>query len=53
MIWGEQNTALDWLERAFEQRDPGILGIKSDVAFAELHDHPRFETILEKMNLAD
>ena len=53
VIWGEQNTALDWLERAFEQRDPGILGIKSDVAFAELHDHPRFETILEKMNLAD
>lgn len=52
-FWGENDTALDWLERAYEQRDPGILDIKSDIAFDALQAHPRFIAILKKMNLAD
>ncbi len=51
--WGETDTALDWLERAYEQRDPGILNIKPDMAFVTLSEHPRFTSILQKMNLAD
>jgi adenylate cyclase len=51
--WGETDTALDWLERAYEQRDPGILNIKPELAFVTLSEHPRFKSILQKMKLAD
>jgi len=51
--WGDVDTALDWLEKAYRQRDNGILEIKSDGALSPLHGHPRFEAILQKMNLAD
>ena len=51
--WGETDTALDWLDRAYKQRDPGILVIKTDLALSALREHPRFVSILRKMNLAD
>lgn len=51
--WGENDTALDWLEVAHRQHDPGIVDIKSDIGFIALRDHPRFVSILQKMNLAD
>ena len=51
--WGETDTALDWLDRAYQQRDPGILSIKTDIALSALREHPRFVSILRKMNLAD
>jgi len=51
--WGEPDKALDWLERAYEHRDPGILNIKLDFALGTLREHPRFVSILRKMNLAD
>jgi serine/threonine-protein kinase len=52
-FWGDNDTTLDWLDVAYRQRDPGILEIKSDIAFISLHDHPRFLAILQNMNLAD
>jgi tetratricopeptide (TPR) repeat protein len=52
-FWGETDTALDWLDRAYQQRDPGILGIKSEPPFVTLRDDPRFKSILQKMKLAD
>ena len=51
--WGETDTALDWLDRAYKQRDPGILDIKTDLSLSALREHPRFVSILRKMNLAD
>ena len=51
--WGEIDTALDWLEVAYRQRDPGIVDVKSDIGFVALRDQPRFVAILQKMNLAD
>jgi hypothetical protein len=51
--WGENDTALDWLEVAHRQHDPGIVDIKSDIEFIALREHPRFVAILQKMNLAD
>jgi TolB-like protein len=52
-FWGETDTALDWLDRAYEHRDPGILGIKSEPPFVTLREDARFKSILQKMNLAD
>jgi hypothetical protein len=49
---GEQDEAIDWLERAFEQRAGSIYGIKGSFLFASLRSHPRFTALLKKMNLA-
>jgi serine/threonine-protein kinase len=50
---GEDEAALDWLERACEQRAGGVFGIKGSFLFAHLRAHPRFQALLRKMNLAD
>jgi TolB-like protein/Tfp pilus assembly protein PilF len=49
---GEQDEAIDWLERAFEQRAGAVYGIKGSFLFASLRSHPRFAALLKKMNLA-
>jgi len=50
---GEDELALNWLEAAYEQRAGGIFGIKGSFLFAHLRTHPRFQTLLRKMNLGD
>ena len=49
---GEHDEAIAQLERAFEQRAGGIYGVKGSYAFAPLRSHPRFTTLLKRMNLA-
>ena len=49
---GEQEAALDALERAFAEREGAVYGIKSSFLFTPLHAHPRFTALLRKMNLA-
>jgi len=49
---GEQDQAIDWLERAFEQRAGAVYGIKGSFLFASLKSHPRFVALLKRMNLA-
>jgi len=48
---GERETALDCLEQAFEQRSGAIFGIKGSYLFRSLRGHPRFQKLLERMNL--
>ncbi len=49
---GEADAAIDWLERAFERRSGAIYGIKGSFLFRNLRGHPRFESLLRRMNLA-
>jgi TolB-like protein/Flp pilus assembly protein TadD len=49
---GEADTAIDWLERAFERRSGAIYGIKGSFLFRSLRSHPRFKSLLQKMNLS-
>ncbi|MET0555357.1 MAG: protein kinase [Vicinamibacteria bacterium] len=49
---GEEEEAMDCLERAFEERAGSVYGIKGSFLFASLRAHPRFRTLLGKMNLA-
>jgi serine/threonine-protein kinase len=49
---GEPDAALDWLERAYEDRAGGIYGIKASFLFMPLRNHPRFAALVKKMNLA-
>jgi eukaryotic-like serine/threonine-protein kinase len=49
---GEADAAINYLERAFEQRSGAIYGIKGSFLFRNLRGHPRFESLLRRMNLA-
>ena len=49
---GETERAFEWLERAYELRDPGLAELKGDPLLASLHDDPRWAVFLAKMGLA-
>jgi serine/threonine-protein kinase len=49
---GEYDAAIDWLEKAYEDRAGAIYGIKGSFLFKDLRQHPRFQALLAKMNLA-
>jgi TolB-like protein/DNA-binding winged helix-turn-helix (wHTH) protein/Tfp pilus assembly protein PilF len=48
---GEADKAFEWLERAYEQRDPGLPEIKTDPSFKNLRRDPRYTDLLKKMRL--
>ena len=48
----EYHRAMDWLERAYEEKAGAIYGIKGSFLFLALRSHPRFVALLKKMNLA-
>ena len=48
---GEYDRAMDWLERAYEERAGAMFGIKGSFLFTPLRSHPRFRALLRKMNL--
>lgn len=48
---GDKERAMDWLERAYQERAGGIFGVKGSFLFTSLRGHPRFNALLQKMNL--
>lgn len=48
---GEIETALDWMEKAFERREPRMVEIKAEPMFDPIRSHPRFQALLKKMKL--
>jgi TolB-like protein/DNA-binding winged helix-turn-helix (wHTH) protein/Tfp pilus assembly protein PilF len=48
---GEADKSFEWLERAYEQRDPGLPEIKSNPLFKTLHHDPRYSDLLKKLHL--
>jgi len=47
---GEQDEALAWLERGFEQRDPKMTFLKVDPKLNNLRSEPRFIDLMRRMN---
>jgi tetratricopeptide (TPR) repeat protein len=45
----EKDEAIQWLETAYEQRDPRIIGLK-DTGYDPLRSDPRFQDIVRRMN---
>ncbi len=50
---GEKDRALEWLERAYLQRDGGVSFIKFAPMVKSLHGDPRFERLLHKLKLPE
>jgi len=48
---GEENAALDWLERAHAEHDSTLVWLKVHPRFDALHAHPRFVSLLRLMHL--
>jgi tetratricopeptide (TPR) repeat protein len=47
----EADKSFEWLERAYEQRDPGLPEIKSNPLFKTLRHDPRYIALLKKICL--
>ena len=50
---GDKERSLDWLEKAYEEGDPGLNHIKVEPQFAGLHSEPRFQALLTRMRLSN
>jgi tetratricopeptide (TPR) repeat protein len=50
---GENDRVLEWLERAFEERDPNLpyIGVHPD--FDNVHNEPRFQDLLRRINFPE
>jgi TolB-like protein/DNA-binding winged helix-turn-helix (wHTH) protein len=54
MVYGfrnESEEAFEWLDRAYAQRDGGLIAVKVDPMLKSLHGDPRFAAFLKKLNL--
>jgi serine/threonine-protein kinase len=50
---GEVDEALQWLYRAYRAHDYGILSLKTDPLLRNLHNDPRFQELLSRMELIE
>lgn len=48
---GDADAAFAWLDRAFAQRDGGLLGMGSEPVLRPLHADPRWDALLAKVGL--
>jgi TolB-like protein/DNA-binding winged helix-turn-helix (wHTH) protein/Flp pilus assembly protein TadD len=47
----QRDEAFGWLDRAYAQRDSGLIETKVDPLLKSLHNDPRFAAFLKKLNL--
>jgi len=50
---GEDDLAFEWLQRAYDQRDSGVGGIKGDRLMRGLVGDPRYKAFLRKLKLPE
>jgi hypothetical protein len=49
---GNLDEAFQWADRAIDQRDQQLLGLKSTPLYENLRSDPRYPALLHRMNLA-
>ena len=50
---GQPDDAMQWLERAYAQKDPELYNVKTEPELKGLAGDPRFKAFLKKMNLPE
>jgi tetratricopeptide (TPR) repeat protein len=50
---GEVDSALVWLEKAYQSHDPWILHVKAMPVFDELNSNPKFQELLHRIGFPD
>ena len=48
---GDNAGALDWLEKAYAEREPNMTYISCNPIYDPLRAEPRFQALLRQMNL--
>ena len=48
---GERDLAMEWLERAFKERDPMLVAVMTDPAFDLLRADARFVSLIQQIGL--
>jgi hypothetical protein len=48
----KKDEAIDWLNKAYEERDPQLIWVHIDPQFDSLHTDPRFTELLRRMGLS-
>ncbi len=46
---GERDKTLEWLERAYQERDPKLVFLKVDAKWNNLREDPRFQDLLRRV----
>jgi tetratricopeptide (TPR) repeat protein len=46
---GDTTASFAWLDRAYDERNPGLIYLRFDPEFEGLHEHPRIARILRSM----
>jgi hypothetical protein len=53
-LWaGDHDRSIEWLEKAFEIRDPNLNAIGFDPRWDPLRSDPRFQDLVRRMNFPD
>jgi hypothetical protein len=47
---GEKDLAFEWLERAYNERDKGLISLRVDPPLDPLRSDPRFQELVRRMN---
>ena len=50
---GEVDRAFEWLERAYEERDPGMGTVFVEPFFRPIRNDPRWHALLKKLRFVD
>jgi serine/threonine-protein kinase len=48
---GEKDQAIEWLQKAYEERSSFLVSINVSPAYDSLRSDPRFKELLKKMGL--
>jgi tetratricopeptide (TPR) repeat protein len=51
LLAGDTTLAFEWLDRALDERNPGLIHVRRDPVFADLLGHPRVRRVARAMGL--
>jgi tetratricopeptide (TPR) repeat protein len=51
--WGDKATALKWIEKGYELKDPGLAFMKADPVLEPIRREPRFLAVVSKLIFPD